>query len=144
MFSEELKNTTNPSVVKIGTYLQERAQIDPSVAKALEKENKSLDECYRYILGEAFKSIHKEGNVGGAYISPEDVYSMAVHYYDEDDIKISPLKGVRETKVVSEHKTNGKQSVKPKTNTKITEPKKTTTSKAKKKTDPIEGQLALF
>lgn len=140
MFSEDLKNATNPSVKKIGAYLQQRAQTDPSVATALEKEDKTLDECYRYILGEAFKRIHKEGNVGGAYIPPEDVYSMAVHYYDEDDIKINPLKGVKETKSVSNHKAD-KKKVKTETKAEKTTLKK---SKVKKKTETVEGQISLF
>lgn len=52
-FEEELQAEKNPSIIKIGKYLQKRAKDDQSVARNLEKEKKSLKECWKYILGEA-------------------------------------------------------------------------------------------
>lgn len=69
----------------IKAYLDERAKNDNLFAQNYAKENKSIDECVRYILGEA----HKRGNA--VYVSDEEVFGWAVHYYDEDDIKISRL-----------------------------------------------------
>lgn len=72
---------------KIKNYLDERAKNDELFAKAYAKPNKSIDECYKYILGEA----RKKGIAVG--MSHEEVYGLAVHYYDEDDIKINPVSG---------------------------------------------------
>ena len=72
---------------KIKNYLDERAKNDELFAKAYAKPNKSIDECYRYILGEA----RKKGTEVG--MSHEEVYGLAVHYYDEDNIKINPVYG---------------------------------------------------
>lgn len=69
----------------IKAYLDERAKNDNLFALNYAKENKSIDECVRYILGEA----HKRGNA--VYVSDEEVFGWAVHYYDEDDIKINRL-----------------------------------------------------
>lgn len=72
---------------KIKNYLDERAKNDELFAKAYAKPNKSIDECYKYILGEA----RKKGTEVG--MSHEEVYGLSVHYYDEDDIKINPVYG---------------------------------------------------
>lgn len=72
---------------KIKNYLDERAKNDELFAKAYAKTNKSIDECYKYILGEA----RKKGTAVG--MSHEEVYGLAVHYYDEDDIRVNPVSG---------------------------------------------------
>ncbi len=59
-------------------YLLTRDDIKDS----LEKENKSLEECGQYILQEAQK---KGSRVA---MTDEEVFSLAVHYYDEDDITV--------------------------------------------------------
>ena len=69
----------------IKSYLDERAGIDELFAKSYAKKNKSLDECCNYILGEA----KKRGNA--VAISDAEVFGMAVHYYDEDDIKVDRM-----------------------------------------------------
>ena len=69
----------------IKLYLDERAGIDELFAKSYEKPNKSLDECCNYILGEA----KKRGNA--VAISDKEVFGMAVHYYDEENIKVGKL-----------------------------------------------------
>ena len=69
----------------IQSYLDERAKTDELFAKSYAKENKSIDECCNYIMGEA----KKRGNA--VVISDAEVFGMAVHYYDEDDIKINKL-----------------------------------------------------
>lgn len=72
---------------KIKNYLDERAKNDELFARAYAKPNKNIDECYKYILGEA----RKKGTEVG--MSHEEVYGLAVHYYDEDNIKINPVYG---------------------------------------------------
>lgn len=145
-FEEELKNEKNPLSIKIGSYLLERSKTDPSIALAIQKENKSLKECLRFLAGEAFKLMIREGNVGYAPTTDEWDYSMAVHYYDEDNIKIAPLKGVEKAAVKAVDQK--KIAAKPKENQVPTaqqqQTKETVKNTRKKKSDPVEGQLSLF
>lgn len=76
----------------IKTYLDERAKTDELFAKSYAKEGKSINECCKYIMGEA----RKRGTA--VFMTDEEVYGLAVHYYDEDNIKINP---VRETAKVN-------------------------------------------
>ena len=69
----------------IQSYLDERAKTDELFAVAYKKKNKSIDECCTYIMGEA----KKRGNA--VCMSDEEVFGLAVHYYDEDNIKINKL-----------------------------------------------------
>ena len=64
----------------IKSYLDKRAESDELFAVSYAKENKNLDECCNFILNE----VQKSGCNGFA---DEEVFGMAVHYYDEDDIK---------------------------------------------------------
>jgi hypothetical protein len=68
----------------IKNYLDQRAKEDEQFAKSYAKEHKSLDECLKYISQQARKRA--ENNV--AMIEDAEVYGWAVHYYDEDDIKV--------------------------------------------------------
>ncbi|MFR1687983.1 MAG: Cas9 inhibitor AcrIIA9 family protein [Massilimicrobiota timonensis] len=83
-FMNELKNTTNPWIKRIGEYLLSRDDMQDN----LKKENKSLKECFDYILIELSKQSKREGNIGYAAGDDEIIYGMAVHYYDEDDIEV--------------------------------------------------------
>lgn len=64
----------------IQTYLENRAKSDELFAASYAKPNKNIDECCNFILGE----VQKSGCNG---FSDEEIFGMAVHYYDEDDIK---------------------------------------------------------
>lgn len=68
----------------IKSYLEQRAKEDSLFAVSYAKENKSIDECCDYIVGEAKK---RGGNA--VVMSDNEVFGMAVHYYDEDDIKVN-------------------------------------------------------
>lgn len=70
---------------QIKKHLDEVAEKDKLFAVTYAKKNKSIDECVNYIIEEARKRAHS----GVAAISDVDVYNMAIHYYDEDDIKVS-------------------------------------------------------
>lgn len=72
----------------IKQYLDNRAKTDELFAQAYAKPNKSIDECMQYIMGEA----KKQGG-SAVCISDEVVFGWAVHYYDEDDIKINKVSG---------------------------------------------------
>lgn len=68
----------------IKKYLDNRAKSDELFAAKYNNPKKSIQECCSYITGEAY--ARAEG--GTAVISDEEVYGMAVHYYDEDSITI--------------------------------------------------------
>ena len=69
----------------IKNYLDAKALMDPLFAPTYAKKNKSLKECCAYIMQEARKQAVK----GCAAIADDIVYGMAVHYYDEDSIKVA-------------------------------------------------------
>lgn len=64
----------------IQTYLNQVAEADPLFAETLKKPAKNIDDCITYILNQV-----KASGVNG--FADEEIYQMAVHYYDEDDIK---------------------------------------------------------
>ena len=61
-------------------YLEKRALEDQLFAAAYQKPGKDIEDCITYILNEVKKS-------GCNGFADEEIYSMAVHYYDEDNIK---------------------------------------------------------
>lgn len=68
----------------IKAYLDERAKTDELFAVSYAKENKNLDDCVTFILNQAM-AICKEGGCG---MTDDEVYSLGVHYYDEDDMEV--------------------------------------------------------
>lgn len=64
----------------IQAYLEIEAGEDHLFAETLKKPNKNIDECVNYVLGE----VRESGNSGFA---DAEIFGMAKHYYDEDDIK---------------------------------------------------------
>ena len=69
----------------IADYLKQRAEEDTLFAPKFANPNKSIDECCRYILGEA----RKRGTA--VAMRDSEVFWLAVHYYDEKDIKIEKV-----------------------------------------------------
>lgn len=78
----------------IKSYLWQRAGQDPLFAPNLAKSNKSIDECVTYILNQ----VKKSGYNGFA---DDEIYSMAVHYYDEDNIEVG--KPINSKVIVNHH-----------------------------------------
>lgn len=78
--------TVDPLMRPVQEYLEKRAAEDPQFAEKFNNPKKSLKECCKYIYGEAKK---RAGGSSCVYIPPEEVFGMAVHYYDEDDIKVT-------------------------------------------------------
>ena len=66
---------------QIENHLNELAAKDELFAVTLKKENKNIDDCITYILNQ----VQKSGKMGFA---DDEIYGMAVHYYDEDDIQV--------------------------------------------------------
>lgn len=65
----------------IQSYLEQRAQEDELFAKSYAKPNKNIDDCITYILN----YVQKSGCNGFA---DEEIYSVACHFFDEDDIEV--------------------------------------------------------
>lgn len=65
----------------IQAYLQQRASEDRLFAESYRKEGKNIDDCITYILNE----VQWSGCNG---FTDGEIYSMAVHYYDEDDVEV--------------------------------------------------------
>lgn len=81
-----MKTTENFKNV-IQSYLEQRAENDEMFAVSYHKPMKKLDECLTYILNE----VQKSGCNGFA---DDEIFGMAVHYYDEDNIEIGkPIEG---------------------------------------------------
>ena len=64
----------------IQSHLTKVAEGDPLFATTFQKPNKNIKDCCTYIMNEVKKS-------GCNGLEDEEVYAMAIHYYDEDDIK---------------------------------------------------------
>ena len=69
----------------IQNYLDEQAQYDELFAENYRKKDKDMDSCIQYILN----TVKQSGCNGFA---DDEIYSMAVHFFDEDNIDIgSPI-----------------------------------------------------
>lgn len=65
----------------IKAYLDERAKNDELFAVSYAKENKNMDDCATFILNQV-----KRSKCMG--LTDEELYSLAVHFFDEEDIEI--------------------------------------------------------
>lgn len=65
----------------IREYLEARAKTDSLFSASFANEAKNINDCITYILN----AVQKSGCQGFA---DAEVYSIAVHYYDEKDIKV--------------------------------------------------------
>ena len=120
--------TNNSQQDKIKAYLDKRAAEDPLFAVTYAKENKNIKDCCSYITSQA----KKQAINGCAMIEDDVVYGWAVHYYNEDDIKVE--------------KTSNAKAVVSNSVSKKAEEKKTEAPKLKIKPKKKEdvGQYSLF
>ena len=72
--TEQFKNT-------IKAYLEQRAETDALFAVTYAKPNKNIDDCITFILNQV-------KNSGCNGFANDEIYSLAVHYYDEDTIDV--------------------------------------------------------
>lgn len=136
-FAKQLTECTNPTIKIIAQYLLSRDDIKDK----LDNPKKSLDEMLQYITGKASK--RKTGNC--AVIDDDTVYGWAVHYYDEDDIKINH--NVSANTAVSQTKNAVKKAapiVKQKQVEVLAQEVGIKKIRAGKKDKPCEGQQSLF
>jgi hypothetical protein len=68
----------------IKAHLDKMAQQDFAFSERYKLESKSLDKCIQYIKSQA----QKQAKQGFAAIEDDVVYGWAVHYYQEDDVKV--------------------------------------------------------
>ncbi|MGL4228390.1 MAG: PcfK-like family protein [Tannerellaceae bacterium] len=73
--------TTDHFKTVIEVYLTQRAEYDELFAMSFNNPNKNIDDCITYILN----SVQRSGYNG---FTDDEVFSMAIHYYDEADIEI--------------------------------------------------------
>ena len=74
-------NTTDHFKKTIQNYLENRAETDTLFAPVYAKTNKNINDCITFILN----SVKKSGCNG---FTDDEINSMALHYYDEDNINI--------------------------------------------------------
>lgn len=100
--SDKMENSNDPFKEAIKGYLEQLASRDDLFAKTLQKPNKNIDDCATYILN----TVKKSGRQGFA---DDEIYSMAIHYYDEDTIvvgeKISARVVINQPLAAPVHKT---------------------------------------
>lgn len=76
--SNHFKNT-------IKAYLDQRAETDVLFSFQYSKPDKNIDDCVTYILNQVKKS-------GCNGFHDDEIYNMAIHYFDEDIIELgSPI-----------------------------------------------------
>lgn len=63
----------------IKAYLDNRAVTDELFAKSYANPDKNIEQCCSYIIQEVQR-------LGVAGLTDDEVYSLAVHYYDESDL----------------------------------------------------------
>lgn len=76
-----MNKTTDHFKRTIQAYLDNRAAEDKLFAANYNKPNKNIEDCVTYILN----WVQKSGCNG---FTDGEIYSQAVHYYDEDDIEV--------------------------------------------------------
>jgi hypothetical protein len=78
----------------IGNHLQALAANDAEFAVKLANDKKSIDDCSTYILNQ----VKKSGQMGYA---DEEIFGMAIHYYDEESIEVG--EAIKGRVVVNHH-----------------------------------------
>ena len=79
---------------QIKAMIEEECKTDTDLKALTEKPNKSYEECAKYIIGEAYNTCknNKQGNMGyWCGVDNAPLINLIVHYYTEDDIKITEL-----------------------------------------------------
>ena len=125
----------------IKEYLDSRAKEDVKFAEKYSDEKKSIEECCRFILVEMRKKA-KSGMYGA---TDAEVFGLAVHYYDEEDIKVE--KNVSAEVVINREMTEEEKQQLDKSKEarkKTAEDKKRKEQERKKKEQEEEGLLFLF
>lgn len=79
---------------QIKALIEKECETDKELKALTEKPNKSYEECAKYIIGEAYNTCvnNRQGNMGyWCGVDNTPLINLVVHYYTEDDIKITEL-----------------------------------------------------
>ena len=71
------------------TYLGQLLKTREDIKEQLAKPNKDLGECMNYLMSCARKKVKGQC----AVLSDDEALSIAIHYYDEDDIVVDRISG---------------------------------------------------
>ena len=131
---------------QIKAMIEEECKTDTDLKALTEKPNKSYEECAKYIIGEAYNTCknNKQGNMGyWCGVDNTPLINLIVHYYTEDDIKITELPSNVSVKATAGSTPPKPKEIKPK----ATEVKPVPTVAAPKKKEEKKSnvvQLDLF
>lgn len=85
-FEDDLMKYRHDAAISyLGQLLKTREDIKVQLAKP----NKDLGECMNYLMSCARKKVKGQC----AVLSDDEALSMAIHYYDEDDIVVDRISG---------------------------------------------------
>ena len=134
--------TTDHFKKAIEKYLKQRADDDSLFASVFAKEGKNIDDCITYILN----TVQKSGLNG---FTDDEVYSMAIHYYQEEIIDVG--KAIDATVVVNHHvelteeeKAQAKEDALDQFRREMHSSMKKKTVEPKKEDKPVPVQQSLF
>lgn len=85
-FDDDLKKYRHDAAI---SYLGQLLQTRDDIKEQLAKPNKDLGECMNYLMSCARKQ--RKGQY--AVMSDDEALSLAIHYYDEDDIEVEKISG---------------------------------------------------
>lgn len=66
-------------------YLEENAS--EALAEKINSGKKTLDNCMDFIAEQVKPRVKRRGNYGYIRVEPEEVFGLAVHFFEEDSIK---------------------------------------------------------
>ena len=133
---------------QIKAMIEEECKTDTDLKALTEKPNKSYEECAKYIIGEAYNTCknNKQGNMGyWCGVDNTPLINLVVHYYTEDDIKITELPSNVSVKATAGSTPPKPKDIKPKVTEVKTIPQPTVAApkkKEEKKSNVV--QLDLF
>ena len=81
----------NAFEIAIKAYLDKRAKEDALFAKTYKKKGKTIQKCCLFLISEAQKRAFKSDKGQIAALPDDEVYGLAVHYYDEDNLDIDNM-----------------------------------------------------
>ena len=71
----------------IKTYLDSAAEKDELFAKAYRNPKKNIKDCCTFLMNEAKKAA-KNGSIA---CKDDEIYGLAMHYHDEEDIEVGEV-----------------------------------------------------
>jgi len=91
--TNEANKVYSPFKTAICDYLREFVRKDPSFIAKIKDPSKNIDKCLDYIIGE----VKESGRQGFA---DDEIFSLAVHYYDESNENLKEHQHTESIKVV--------------------------------------------